>query len=257
MKEKNFTAEFKNLVTNNKINGRITTNPFENSNEPMSTEMSFNDIMIKDNIAIFIDDLNEDRAETMGAFKINMNQIKAVHIMEDALELDNLYGQYDALVLMGEDYNEVLIAFNMNDENESPFILENEDALSYAYAKENIKELDYFRDKPVEIDISTTSYQSRYDADNDIYSNPIFASLEIISFDYATSVVDGIPCMTITDKNNKNVELTLNAITGVIKCNTIYEEPDNKRIYHAYTEIGLVTIKDKGYQYPSNKSEVA
>jgi hypothetical protein len=142
MVQNNFKESFINLVKNNRINGRITTYPF-NETEMMKSELSFSDIYYHDGIATFFDDPEEDRAETAGCFKLDLSQIYEVHYMDDPLKLEGLYGKYDVLLYLGKDYDkEILITFSMNNMDETPFVIDQaeaeEEPLYFSYAKESI-----------------------------------------------------------------------------------------------------------------------
>jgi hypothetical protein len=133
----------------------------------------------------------------------------------------------------------------------SPYVLDNDEALEYAYATEAVNQLDYFLGKPVKMNLSGMSRFSAYDVDNCTYANPIFATMMIKSFQHEFKMIDGIPCVTITDIDNKNVQLVLNAIGCVRECNV---EDSDKRIFHVDSEIGLVSIMDEGYVFPTKRA---
>jgi hypothetical protein len=241
------------LLTNNLITGRITTDPCEYKKD-IQVQVSFDDVMIDKNVALLYDTENDTRAELTGLFKLPLDLIEEAHFVDDILHLDYLYGKYDVLLYLGEELDtEVLLTFNMKDSKKSPFVLDDEDELAYAYAVDSVQQLDYFVGKPVKINLSAMSCFSTYDVDGCTYSNPVYASLEINSLGYEFKVHDNIPCITITDQENENIKLVLNAISYIRECNV---GDSDKRIFIFESEIGGITIMDKGYVYPCRR-EVA
>lgn len=237
-----------NLLTNNLITGRITTDPCGYKKE-LQIEMSFDEVMMgDDNVALLYDTDNETRAEFTGLFKIPLNLIEEAHFTDDFLELGELYGKYNVLLYIGKELDtEILITFDMKDNKKSPFVLDNEDALAYAYAEDSVKQLDYFIGKPVKVQLSAMSCFSTYDVENCSYGSPIYATLEINSLIYEFKIHDNIPCVTITDQENESIKLVLNAISYIRECNVGYSD---KRIFIFEAEIGSISVMDKGYVFP-------
>jgi hypothetical protein len=116
----NVKEAFIELLRGNKINGHIETNPYKLMHLNFSIGISFNEITVSDDGTVsFWDDVSEDRAETAGVFSFDLGKLEKVVYKTDVLNLDELYGKYDA-VLCFTDMEQVLISFNMNDENEVP-----------------------------------------------------------------------------------------------------------------------------------------
>lgn len=237
------------LLMNNLIVGRITTDPC-NYKKELQIQMSFDDIIVGDkNIAMLYDTEDDTRAELSGLFKLPLDLIEEAHFTDDILGYEELYGKYHILVYLGKELDkEVLITFNLKDSKMSPFVLDNDEALEYAYASEAMSKLDYFVSKPVKINMSAMSCFSTYDTDNCTYANPLVLSMELKSFQYTSEVIDCIPCIKISDKENESVKLVLNAV-GCVREVNIGDSAD-KRIFHFETELGLVTVFDKGYVFP-------
>lgn len=234
-----------NLLTKNLIEGRISTEPFCNSDNKIQFDSSFDDTMIADNIAFLYDTDKNTRAELTGMFKLPLNTIDEAHFTDDVCELGDLYGRYNILIYL-ESGSEILLTFRMKDANQTPFFLDSEDMLQFEYTEMALDQLDYFVDKPVKLNLSTMSYLSTYDPDNCNYADPVYATMEIESFQCTYEKIDNIPFMTITDKANENTRLTLRAISSVVESNV---GDSDKRIFHLSTEIGMATIMDKGYVF--------
>ena len=232
-----------NLLTNNLIEGRIITNPL-NCNEEMQLSASFDETMMADNIALLYDTQQDTRAELTGMFKIPIDKIDEAHFTDDICKQSDLYGKYNILLYLGD--IEILLTFGMKDYNKIPFAIDNDDALQFAYVAEELHQLDYFLNKPVKLNLSRRSYLSTYDPDNCNYDDPVFASMNIESFQCTYEKIDNIPLVIITDKANENTRLALNAIDYIAECNI---GDSDKRIFHLSTEIGSVTIMDKGYVF--------
>ena len=234
-----------NLLTNNLIEGRITTEPFYNSDDKIQFDSSFDEVTTTDNIAFLYDTDKNTRAELTGMFKLPLNAIDEAHFTDDVCELGDLYGKYNILIYL-ESGSEILLTFRMKDANRTPFFLDNEDMLQFEYTGMALDQLDYFVDKPVKLNFSASSYSSTYDPDNCNYANPVFATMEIESFQCTYKKVENIPCVIITDKANESTRLVLNAIDHVAECNI---GDSDKRIFSLSTEIGLVSVMDRGYVF--------
>lgn len=116
----NVKEQFFELLSNNAISdGRITTNPNNLPNSPTKVEISFNEINVNESMVTFYDDPEEDRAELVGVYYIDFNQVDRVTYHKDLLSLDGLYGAFDA-VLHFKDGSQVLISFNIRDRNSVP-----------------------------------------------------------------------------------------------------------------------------------------
>lgn len=234
-----------NLLFNNLIKGRIQIHSYDGCKENIEVSMSFDDIIINGNTALFYDTEDNTRAELTGMITLPLSDIEEVHFTDDITGDNEIYGKYNILIIL-KNGKEVLLSFDMKDHADTPYVYDNDTALSYAYVADTVPQLNYFIDKPVKINLSCMSCFSTYDSDNCSYANPRYASLHIEAFHYEYKNIDGIHCITISDSKNGNINLTLNAIECVYECNIGAGKTD-KKIFHFESEVGLITVMDKDY----------